>query len=282
MLADVLRGGAADDDEATVEASHDHVFVFGDLNYRLDADALLASAAKAAPQAPVADVSADGSGADEHAEAPLLPPDASPRVALRDAAAAAAAAFGLGAAEAGAAAAESRDAAWRAAVASVTAGSLEALARSDELQRSIAAGDALPGYREGHVAAFAPTFKLEPPLSGAKGALQRAEACATGAVLPRGYATKRVPAWTDRCVASQAGHAITCALGIVLTRCGAACCGTRPMLRRWRRAATRPARRWPRQTTCRCTLHSTSRCRSGRTRRSDGCAPAPCRLTRRR
>ena len=208
MLAEVLRGGAsADDASASVEASHDHVFVFGDLNYRLDADALLASAAQAAP---VAEKTADGtSGADEHAEAPLLPPDASPRVALRDAAAAAAAAFGLGAAEAGAAAAEACEAAWRAAVASVTAGSLEALARADELQRSIAAGDALPGYREGDVAAFAPTFKMEPPLSGAKGTLQRAEACATGAVLPRGYATKRVPAWTDRCVASRshAGHA---------------------------------------------------------------------------
>ena len=192
MLAEVLRGGeaVAGDDEGgdpSVVSRHHHVFVFGALNYRLDAAALLAAAA-AAPAASAAE-----SEAAEQA-APLLAADASPRAALRDAAASAAAAAGIGAAEAGAAAAEARDAAWRTAVAAVTSYRLEALASSDELRRSVAAGDVLPGFSEGDIGAFAPTFKLEAPAEGAKAARRRAEQPG------RAYSAKRVPAWTDRCV----------------------------------------------------------------------------------
>ena len=192
MLAEVLRGGEATghDDEsgdASVVSRHDHVFVFGDLNYRLDAAALLASAA--APPEPSAATSEA-----EDAAAPLLAADASPRAALRDAAASAAAAVGIVAAEATAAAAETRDAAWRTAVAAVTAHRLEALAASDELKRSVAAGDVLPGFSEGDIGAFAPTFKLEAAKEGAKAAQRRAEQPG------RAYSAKRVPAWTDRCV----------------------------------------------------------------------------------
>ena len=190
MLAEVLRGGEATghDDEsgdASVVSRHDHVFVFGDLNYRLDAGALLASAA--APPAP----SAATSEADD-AAAPLLASDASPRAALRDAAASAAAAMGISAAEATAAAAETRDAAWRTAVAAVTAHRLEALAAADELTRSVTAGDVLVGFSEGDIGAFAPTFKLEVAKEGAKAAQRRAEQPG------RAYSAKRVPAWTDR------------------------------------------------------------------------------------